>query len=38
MKQFPKSGTSANKVDPSAYVELQMAQLIKQYSTKEGKN
>jgi len=25
------------KFDPSAYVELQMAQLIRQYSTPEGK-
>lgn len=33
MKQFPKS----NKIDPSAYVELQMAQLIKKYGTREGK-
>ena len=37
MKQFPKNGTGTNKFDPSAFVELQMAQLIKQYSTKEGK-
>ena len=29
MKQFPKTGTGANKFDPSAYVELQMAQLIR---------
>lgn len=35
MKQFPKNGTGANKFDPSAYVELQMAQLIRQYSTRE---
>lgn len=35
MKQFPKNGTGVNKFDPSAYVELQMAQLIGQYSTRE---
>jgi serine/threonine protein kinase len=35
MKQFPKNGTGANKFDPSAYVELQMAQLIRQYATAE---
>lgn len=35
MKQFPKSGTGATKFDPSAYVELQMAQLIRQHSTRE---
>ena len=35
MKQFPKSGTGPNKFDPSAYVELQMAQLIRQYSTRD---
>ena len=37
MKQFPKSGSSSYKFDPSAYVELQMAQIIKKYSTREGK-
>ena len=37
MKQFPKNGTGAHKFDPSAYVELQMAQIIRKYSTREGK-
>lgn len=37
MKQFPKNGTGVNKLDPSAYVELQMSQLIRKYGTKEGK-
>lgn len=39
MKQFPKQSTpgSTMKFDPSAYVELQMMQLIKKYSTREGK-
>lgn len=35
MKQFPKSGSGSMKFDPSAYVELQMAQLIRAYSTPE---
>ena len=38
MKQFPKTGTGQMKFDPSAYVELQMAQLIRAYSTNEGKS
>ena len=38
MKQFPKSGSGQYKFDPSAYVELQMAQLIRKYSTKEGES
>jgi hypothetical protein len=37
MKQFPKNGSGQMKFDPSAYVELQMAQLIRAYSTAEGK-
>ena len=37
MKQFPKNGTGNHKFDPSAYVELQMAQIIRKYSTREGK-
>lgn len=35
MKQFPKNGTGPSKFDQSAYVELQMAQLIRTYSTVE---
>ena len=37
MKQFPKNGTGQMKFDPSAYVELQMAQLIRAYSSLDGK-
>ena len=37
MKQFPKNGTGQMKFDPSAYVELQMAQLIRKYGAPEGK-
>lgn len=35
MKQFPKTGTGQKQFDPSAYVELQMAQLIRAYSSAE---
>ena len=35
MKQFPKQ--PGQKVDPSAYVELQIHQLMRNNSTREGK-
>ena len=35
MKQFPKQ--TGNKVDPSAHVELQIHQLIRNNSTPEGR-
>ena len=35
MKQFPKNGSGKMKFDPSAYIELQMAKLIRAYGSEE---